>query len=445
MQKLQSVRGTHDLLPEAEQQHQRVITTARSLASTYGFAAMATPLIEFRDVFSRAVGETSDIVSKEMFIVQSPSTSGDDAAAMVLRPEGTAAVMRALINGNRLESLPQRVFYAGPMFRYERPQKGRLRQFHQIGVEAVGAVAGLADGEIIALAARILNQLLPNRPIRLELNSLGDRESREQWRQALVEYFTRYESDLSPVSRERLHKNPLRILDSKEKSDLAIVADAPELTPYLTAESLRIFDQLQAQLQAMAIPYHLSKRLVRGLDYYCHTVFEFVTDELGAQGTVLAGGRYDGLVAALGGAAVAGIGWAAGIERLVELMVGDSLPAVTPPAVMVVGIGANQAPFAVANQALILANRLRAIGIATELDYSGNPKKALQRANRIGSGFALMIGSTEVETSTVQLKNLTNGEQITLPLERLLATMAGLTKHLTATHSQPHNHADCCG
>ena len=445
MQKLQAVRGTHDLHPELENQHHRVTETARGLARLYGFAAMATPLIEFREVFSRSVGETSDIVAKEMFVVQSPHGSSDEATAMVLRPEGTAAVMRALIGGNRLESLPQRVFYAGPMFRYERPQKGRLRQFHQIGVEAVGATAGIADGEVIALAAEILATLLPGRSLRLELNSLGDRESRDQWRQALVEHFSRHESSLSEVSRERLHKNPLRILDSKERCDQPMIAEAPELTPFLSADSRRIFDQLQAQLAALAIPYHLSRRLVRGLDYYCHTVFEFVTDDLGSQGTVLAGGRYDGLVAALGGPAVAGIGWAAGIERLVELMVGDRLPLVPSPSVMMVGIGANDPPFAVAAECLKLARQLRAVGIAVELDYSGNPKKALQRANRLGTAFALMIGSAEVASQSVQLKNLATGEQLTLPLDRLVATMAGLTQHLTAAQAHPHSHVDCCG
>ncbi|MCX8500469.1 MAG: histidine--tRNA ligase [Alphaproteobacteria bacterium] len=445
MQKLQAVRGTHDLHPELENQHYQVTETARGLAKLYGFAAMATPLIEFREVFSRSVGETSDIVSKEMFVVQSPHSSPEEATAMVLRPEGTAAVMRAMIHGNRLESLPQRVFYAGPMFRYERPQKGRMRQFHQIGVEAVGATAGLADGEIIALAAEILATLLPGRSLRLELNSLGDRESRESWRAALVEHFTRHESSLSEVSRERLHKNPLRILDSKERCDQPMIAEAPELTPFLSADSRRIFDQLQAQLEALAIPYHLSRRLVRGLDYYCHTVFEFVTEELGSQGTVLAGGRYDGLVAALGGPAVAGIGWAAGIERLVELRCGSEPPAIAAPTVMVVGIGANEPPFAVAAECLKLARQLREVGIAVELDYSGNPKKALQRANRIGTGFAVMIGEAEVASRSVQLKNLANSEQLTLPLDRLVATMAGLSRHLTEVHAHPHSSVDCCG
>ena len=429
MTSLQTIRGTHDLLPENFALHQRVIETARDTAALYGYQAMATPLIEFRDLFVRSVGESSDIVSKEMFVVSSPNaaTSGDDKAAMVLRPEGTAAVVRALINGRQLESLPQRLFYSGAMFRYERPQKGRMRQFHQIGAELIGAPAGIADAEIIILARDILQRLLPSMPLRLEINSLGDSESRAQWREALVEYFSRYQTELSETSRQRLAKNPLRILDSKETQEQEIIQAAPELAPYLSDAARRVFDNLLNDLEGQSIDYTRSKRLVRGLDYYSHTVFEFVTDQLGAQGTVLAGGRYDGLVAALGGAATPGIGWAAGIERLVELItLKETVASLDAPMVMAIAVvGENEAEALAIRSAIYRASSLlRSAGIAVELNPSGGAKKGLQRANRQAMRFAILIGSNELANDCVTLRDLNLASQSEVPVARLADIVA---------------------
>lgn len=407
MATLQPVRGTHDLLPEDERRHRAVSDCARKHAALYGFEAIATPIIEFKDVFVRSVGETSDIVSKEMFQVASPNAESDDAA-MVLRPENTASVVRALIGGNRLQTLPQRVFYSGPMFRYERPQKGRLRQFHQIGVELIGAASPLADVEAILLAGDILNELLPNARLRLELNTLGDKASRTAYRAALVEYFSDRRADLSEISRDRLERNPLRILNSKDPGDRPVITSAPTLYSYLTPEAIEFFDTIKAVLKSYEFGFvsgfEVTPRLVRGLDYYTHTVFEFTTDQLGAQGTILAGGRYDGLVEQMGGPSTPGVGWAAGIERIAALMADPPVPAAPVIIIAAGGTGCE-------HQGLWQAHLLRAQGIAVELIYSGGIKKGLQRANRLGARYAVIIGETELAAGNVVLKDLDAQQQ----------------------------------
>ncbi|MBF0394553.1 MAG: histidine--tRNA ligase, partial [Alphaproteobacteria bacterium] len=315
MMSLQPVRGTHDLLPEEARRHRRVEDTAFEIAERYGYGEIATPIFEFTEVFARTLGETSDVVTKEMY-----TFTDRGGESITLRPEGTAGVARAFISGGLSQHLPLKFFYRGPMFRYERPQKGRLRQFHQVGVEFLGVSDPLADAEVIGLGAHLLDALGLAGRVQLELNSLGDAESRAAYREALVAYLSRFKDALSKESLDRLERNPLRILDSKDEGDRRVVADAPLLGDHLNEASRAFFDGLKRGLDGLGVAYRVNPRLVRGLDYYCHTAFEFTTDALGAQGTVLAGGRYDGLIGQMGGPATPGIGWAAGVERLGMLL-----------------------------------------------------------------------------------------------------------------------------
>ncbi|MCC7259527.1 MAG: histidine--tRNA ligase, partial [Alphaproteobacteria bacterium] len=318
MSKLQPVRGTHDILPEEGRKRRFITETAREIASRYGFDEFATPVFEFTDVFARTLGDVSDIVSKEMY-----SFTDRGGESITLRPEFTAGLARAFLSNGLQQNTPVKAFCHGPVFRYERPQKGRMRQFHQIDAEIIGVAGPQADIEVIALADHIL-RTLGVAPITLELNSLGDVESRKAHRAALVEYFTGHQAALSEDSKARLTKNPLRILDSKDEGDRKIVADAPVLTEYFNEASQEFFAAVKEGLTALGIAYTINPRLVRGLDYYCHTVFEFTTTALGAQNAVLAGGRYDGLMAQMGGPETPAIGWAAGIERLTELAASES-------------------------------------------------------------------------------------------------------------------------
>ncbi|MGI4800141.1 MAG: histidine--tRNA ligase, partial [Janthinobacterium lividum] len=312
---LQPVRGTRDLIGDEQRRHAHVIETARRVAGLYGLEEWATPIFEETRVFARTLGDTSDVVTKEMYTFE--DRGGD---SVTLRPENTAGVCRALLSNGLTQSLPQKVFYAGPMFRYERPQKGRYRQFHQIGAELIGAPEPLADAEIIALGWHILTVLGIADSVVLELNTLGDATSRDAYRAALVAYFTAHKESLSSDSLNRLEHNPLRILDSKDEGDKALVRDAPTIQPSLTTEAAAFYDGLKTHLGRFGVPFRENPRIVRGLDYYSHTAFEFVTDQLGAQGTVMGGGRYDGLMQQMGGPAIPAVGWAAGVERLSMLL-----------------------------------------------------------------------------------------------------------------------------
>ncbi|HML11384.1 MAG TPA: histidine--tRNA ligase, partial [Stellaceae bacterium] len=331
MPALQPVRGTQDLLPDVARRHRQVSETARAAATLYGFDEIVTPIFEFTEVFARPIGEHTDIVSKEMY-----SLEDRGGEKLSLRPENTAGVVRAVLSNGLSQSTPLKFFYSGPMFRYERPQKGRFRQFHQIGVELLGVAQAQADIEVIALGHRILKELGIGDRVVLELNTLGDPESRAAYREALVGYFSARRSDLSEDSQRRLQANPLRILDSKDPGDIRINADAPAFDRYLSDTSRDFFAEVRDGLDRLGIGYRLNPRLVRGLDYYTHSVFEFVTTDLGAQGTVLAGGRYDGLVKLMGGPEMPGVGWAAGIERLALLIDEPAKPA-RPIAIVPIG------------------------------------------------------------------------------------------------------------
>jgi histidyl-tRNA synthetase len=401
MSTLRPVRGTHDIVGEDALRHRKVIDTGREVAACYGYAEIATPIFEFTDVFTRTLGETSDVVTKEMY-----SFTDRGGEAVTLRPEYTAGVARAFISGSLGQNLPLKLFGHGPMFRYERPQKGRLRQFHQIDVEVIGAPEPHADVEVIALGAQILRTLGLEDDVTLELNTLGDPDSRHAYRDLLVRYLSRYQGDLSADSQLRLERNPLRILDSKDAGDREILKDVPTLDACLNDESRAFFAAVRAGLDALGIAHTLNPLLVRGLDYYTHTAFEFTTQKLGAQGAVLAGGRYDGLVAAMGGPDTPGIGWAAGIERLAMLL--DETPAVPRPvAVVPIGPGVELA-------ALGLAEDLRRGGHRIELGFRGKLGQRLKRATRQHARFAVMLGEDELAAGQVVLRDLDRGEQETL-------------------------------
>ena len=411
MTKLQPVRGTSDLLPQAMAVHRHVTDTARDAVARYGFGEMATPIFEFSEVFSRPLGGSSDVVTKETY-----NFTDRGGESLTLRPENTAAVVRAMISNGLTQSLPLKYFYAGPMFRYERPQKGRMRQFHQIGIEFLGSVEPLADAEIIACGARVLDALGVLDRCVLHLNSLGDLESRQAYRAALVAFLSQHQADLSADSKTRLVTNPLRILDSKDAGDREILAAAPRLQDHLTAPSQAHFATVAAALDAAGINWEFDPLLVRGLDYYCHSAFEFITDALGAQGTVLGGGRYDGLSEMLGGPAVAGVGWAAGVERLAMLVGARDLHRVD-----IAVIAAEPAADTVVFQ---IAEKLRDAGISVEIPMGGNMGKRMKKIDRAGIGLAAIIGGVEIEGKTIQLRNLVDGSQVEVPQDGFVAVVA---------------------
>lgn len=412
MAKLQPVRGTHDLIGDEARSHLAIAGAAREIAERYGFAPMATPIFEFTEVFQRTLGDTSDIVTKEMYTFEDKGGN-----SLTLRPEGTAGVARAFISGGLQNELPLKCFYHGPMFRHERPQKGRQRQFHQFGVELIGVAEPTADVEVIAMAADILDTLGILSETTLELNTLGDAQSKEQYREALVAYFSGVSDKLSEESRDRLVRNPLRILDSKDAGDRALLADAPRFDDYMTEEAAAFFAAVQDGLETVGVAFKRNPHIVRGLDYYSHTAFEFTTEALGAQGTVLAGGRYDGLIETMGGPRTPGVGWGAGLERLA--MMTDAAPAVTR-AITLVGLGE-----AGEREALRFSGVLRHAGLTVELVYKGGLKRGLKRADRINAAVAVLIGDDELERGTVTVRNLDTGEQSDVAI-------ADLKDHLAA-------------
>ena len=398
MADLQPVRGTRDLIGEDQRRHQHVIDTARRIAASYGFDEWSTPVFEDTRVYSRTLGETSDVVTKEMYSFE--DRGGD---SITLRPEGTAGVCRALVTNGLTQSLPQKVFYAGPMFRYERPQKGRYRQFHQIGLELIGPAEPLADAEVIACGWDILSELGVAGDTTLEVNTLGDKPSRDSYRAALVEYFIAHKSALSKDSLDRLERNPMRILDSKDEGDRRIVADAPTIYANLSEPAAAFYAALKRHLVQFGVPFIENPRIVRGLDYYGHTAFEFVTDKLGAQGTVMAGGRYDGLVAEMGGPPTPAVGWAAGIERLGMLL---DAPPEAPETVAVIPVG-DAAEIA----ALDLLQLLRRAGIRAEMAYRGNLKRRMERAHKSRARAAVILGEDEIARGVALVRDLRWGRQ----------------------------------
>ncbi len=411
MTALQPVRGTRDILPDEMRRHRAVIETARDMAERYGYLEMSTPVFEFTEVFKRSLGDTSDVVTKEMY-----TFSMKEGEEITLRPEATAGIARALVSGGLAQQLPLKFFCTGPMFRHERPQKGRQRQFHQINVELLGVAQPLGDVEVIALGAHILEALGVLEETTLELNSLGDPESRRDYRAALVAYFADHRQRLSPDSQVRLERNPLRILDSKDQGDRRVVAGAPLFGDFLNPASIEFFGAVKAGLDHLGIAYHLNPRLVRGLDYYCHTAFEFTTTALGAQGAVMAGGRYDGLIETIGGPPTPGVGWAAGVERLTMLLA-EEPPAPRPLAVVPVGPEAQ-------DRALSLTQSLRRAGFLVDLGFAGNLGKRMKRANKLGARAAVILGEDELAQNAATVRDLESGAQELVALDALVDHLA---------------------
>ncbi len=412
MATLQPVRGTHDLLADEFRAHRHVQDTAAEIASRYGFEEMTPPVFEFTEVFQRTLGDTSDIVTKEMYTFE--DRGGD---SITLRPEFTAGIARAFMSNGLQQSVPVKTFSRGPVFRYERPQKGRLRQFHQVDVEILGVAGPQADIEVIAVGAHLLRELGVAADTKLLLNSLGDPESRAGYRDVLVGYLNGYKDKLSEDSLTRLEKNPLRIFDSKDEGDRAIMVNAPLLSEHLNEASKAFFAEVLDGLSAIGVEATVDPKLVRGLDYYSHTAFEFVTDKLGAQGAVLAGGRYDGLMEQMGGKPTPGIGWAAGVERL-AMMVGDVRPTRSPIAVIPMG-GETQ------RKAMQIAQQLRDAGFAVDLGYSGNMGKRMKRADKLGASVAIILGEDELSRAAATVRDMKSGTQAEVLLADLREHLAG--------------------
>lgn len=411
--KLQPVRGTHDYLGEDFDSYQAIVQTFEEVARRYNYSGIATPIFEYTQVFSKNLGDTSDIVTKEMYTFD--DRGGE---SLTLRPEGTAPVVRAIISNGLTQNMPQKLFYHGPMFRYERPQKGRMRQLHQFGIECIGVDTPEVDVEVLHMAYQALKAIGVEDKITLELNTLGDSESRTAYRAALVTYFEKYLSELSEDSQRRLNTNPLRILDSKDENDKRINEGAPKLSDFLNAPSKEHFDKVCKLLEMLSMPYELNERLVRGLDYYNHTTFEFTTTHLGSQGAVLAGGRYNGLLASMGGPDLGGVGFGAGIERLMLLSCFKK-PQKNPVAIIPLNEESERDSF-------LLAQQLREKGIACEFGFSGNAGKRIKRADKQGIKHAVLIDKAELEIGNIVLKDLVSGEQKTIALNQLTLTLQQL-------------------
>ncbi|MDR3156334.1 MAG: histidine--tRNA ligase [Lactobacillales bacterium] len=424
--RVQRPKGTNDLLIDEIKNWQYLEKIAQEVFKIYQFFEIRTPLFEHYEVFSRAVGDTSDIVSKEMYDFYD---KGERHIA--LRPEGTAGVVRAFVE-NKLfgpeYGKPYKVYYLGPMFRYERPQAGRLRQFYQLGVEAFGSKNPATDVEIIAMLMQFFDRLELKKN-RLVINSLGDKESREVYRKALIEFLELKMEQLSEDSKHRLYKNPLRVLDSKDERDKKVVADAPSILDYLNEESMQHFSKVKSMLGALEIPYEIDHRMVRGLDYYNHTIFEVMNDAiLGVQTTIAAGGRYDGLVEYFGGPATPGFGFAIGVERLLMTLAaeGVELPSKSPIDVYVVSIGD-----VADEQSLKIVQDIRKAGFSTEQDFLGRKAKAqFKAADKLKAKLIMTVGESELLAKKIKIKVVQTQEETLISLERIRTDFATVYKEL---------------
>jgi len=413
---LKSVRGMSDVLPEETPVWQAIESVLKQTMQSYGYNELRLPLVERTELFKRSIGEVTDIVEKEMYTFLDRNDE-----SLTLRPEATAGVVRAGISNGMLHNQKQKIWTTGPMFRYEKPQKGRYRQFHQFDVEALGFEGPDIDAEMIMMSARIW-KALGIEGLDLQINSLGTPESRAGYKDKLLEYFSAHEELLDEDSKQRLHRNPMRILDSKNPAMADLIADAPQITDYLDDESREHFSALQAYLDAAGISYTVNPRLVRGLDYYSRTVFEWLTDQLGSQGAVCSGGRYDGLVEQMGGKPTPAIGWAIGLERLVALCQQlDTVPRAVSPHVYVVlaGDDAAAAGFTLAEQ---LRNELPAVRVEMHCG-GGSFKSQFKKADKSGADVALVLGDDEISAGTVTVKPLRGGEQSTVAQQDLAATL----------------------
>ncbi|MEG3144998.1 histidine--tRNA ligase [Sphingomonas sp. RT2P30] len=393
------IRGTQDIFGDEQRRFARVLEAFEHVRRLYAFQRVDIPVFEDTQVFARSIGETTDVVSKEMYTF--PDRGGD---SLTLRPEFTAGICRAYLTEGWQQYAPLKLATSGPVFRYERPQKGRFRQFHQIDAEIIGAAEPAADVELLVLADQLLRELGISDGVTLQLNTLGDAETRDAWRAALVAHFEAHRGDLSDDSVTRLDKNPLRILDSKDPRDRPIADAAPDIDAYLTPEARDFFDAVTAGLDAAGVAWTRNARLVRGLDYYRHTAFEFITERLGSQGTVLAGGRYDGLIGSLGGNETPGVGWAAGVERLAMLI---DEPATEKPEFVIIPVGTEAEQFCTR-----LIATMRRKGAYCDMAFRGNLKKRMQRADASGAAYVVIVGDDEITNQEVTIRSLKSGEQI---------------------------------
>ncbi len=398
MSKIQSVRGTKDIYSSTMRNYNYIINEARFVSELFGYEEASFPIFERAEVFSRPLGVSSDVVSKETYTFE--DRGGEN---ITLRPEGTAGVMRSILSEGKINDLPLRLFYSGPMFRYERPQKGRLRQFVQIGIESIGNHGPLEDAEVIACGASLLQRLGFQQDCVLNINSLGDEESRALYRKSLVDYFSKNLEKLSPLSQSRLSMNPLRILDSKEPQDQEVIYKAPLFSSYLNNLSIDHFEKVKSFLNTSGIEYSHNEKLVRGLDYYSHTTFEFVTTKLGSQGTVLGGGRYDGLSEMLGGPSIPAVGFAAGVDRLV--MLSSNLDE-TSGIISILPVEEENFTYC-----YNLLNIFRENDIKCEIFKGGNLSKNLKKISKKNRKLIIIVGDDEIQKKQVILKDLSTGEQ----------------------------------
>ncbi len=410
--KIQNVRGTNDIFGEELQLFNKITKIAKKRSIQHNFQEISTPIFEFSEIFERNLGNSSDIISKEVYKFQDRSEN-----FLTLRPEFTASVIRAFSNNSNFHSnLPTKLFSYGPVFRYDRPQKGRRRQFHQINFEIIGSKHYLTDSESLILAYNILNDLGIAKKSILNINSLGNKEVRAKYEVKLAEYLKDFKEELSQDSQNRFEKNPLRILDSKDKKDQEILLNAPKINDFYDQEAKENLKNITNILEEQKIPYKINSNLVRGLDYYNGLVFEFITDEIGAQNTILAGGRYDKLISQMSGPDLPAIGFAAGMERLSLLMQKDEQQ---KRPISLIYIGDEQE-----NYAFNIVNKLRNLDINIEIIYGKNMKKQMQRANAINSNFAIIVGPKEREKQILNLKNLDSGQQKMLKFSDLISEIS---------------------
>ncbi|MCG9574943.1 histidine--tRNA ligase [Vibrio tubiashii] len=418
--KIQAIRGMNDCLPTQSPLWQKLENTVKNVISAYGYNEVRMPIVEMTHLFSRAIGEVTDVVEKEMYTFE--DRNGD---SLTLRPEGTAGCVRSCIENSLINRDEQRLWYMGPMFRHERPQKGRYRQFHQCGVEVFGLDGPDVDAELIMMTARLWRELGIDKHVRLELNSIGSLEDRVNYRTALIAFLEQHIDILDDDCKRRMHTNPLRVLDTKNPDVQAILGDAPRLSDYLGEESKQHFAGLCELLDAAGIEYTVNERLVRGLDYYNRTVFEWITESLGAQGTVCGGGRYDGLVEQLGGKATPAVGFAMGLERLVLMLETLELTEVRR-SVDVYMVTAGEGTM-LAGMKLAESLREQVPGLRVMSHFGGgNFKKQFKRADKVGAAVALVLGENEVADNTVVLKDLIGGTQDTLSQADVIAKLAEL-------------------
>lgn len=414
--RIQRVRGTADLYQDDILLFEHILNVIKELAANFSFNQLATPIIEYSEIFHRTLGDCSDIVNKETY-----SFLDRDKRSLTLRPEFTASVVRAIIENGMLQNLPLRLFSYGPLFRHERPQKCRLRQFHQFNFEYIGASSVNVDLELLLLARAIFDMLgLDN--IRLHLNSLGSLEDRARYKEKLVGYLSKYTNDLSKISQERLVKNPLRILDSKDGKDQQIIKDAPTISSFINADEQKKLDYITERLESLKIDFKISPKLVRGIDYYSSFVFEFITNDLGSQGTVIAGGRYDYLIKQLGGPQVPATGFAGGFERIMALLLEKGVTVQQEKGLYLVPIGDTAD-----DHAVLLANNLRTkYNLQVDLHYGLSLKKRMQKANKLGASHVIIFGDKEIEEQNYIVKNMATGDENIVAQDKLVEYLSSL-------------------